>query len=399
MNGALNWDGGIAAPPGFRPPPLLDPTIANFTDVDVFSANFGRAPRVWNWSINLQHEFKRFLFDIAYVGNRGNGLASTIDLNQLPTSRLALGSLLARPISSPEVVAAGFTKPYPSFPDNLSLAQALRPYPQFLGVLERNAGVGRTWYDSLQVKVERRFGDFQLMGSYVYSKSLALAHFRQIFTQSQVWPQDMYNINDMKSHLPFDLPHVVNILSTYDLPFGKGKKFLGGSGRFVNMLVGNWNLSATQQYRSGALIQVNAPNTLGNGVIFSRLKKANVGTGPIQTGVDRTSLDPNNPSVRWFNAAAFTIPGQFQLGNAALYYNDFRQPPVLQENLAIVKRVEVPVFGDRTVNFTLRADAFNLFNRTAFGGVNGVIGNANFGRPTGPQVGARLITMGVRAEF
>ena len=48
---------------------------------------------------------------------------------------------------------------------------------------------------------------------------------------------------------------------------------------------------------------------------------------------------------------------------------------------------------------TYRADGFNIFNRTSFGGVNGTVGNANFGRPTAPQVGARLITMGLRLEF
>ena len=51
------------------------------------------------------------------------------------------------------------------------------------------------------------------------------------------------------------------------------------------------------------------------------------------------------------------------------------------------------------VVLTYRTDGFNIFNRTSFGGVNGTVGNANFGRPTGPQNGARLITMGLRLEF
>ena len=46
----------------------------------------------------------------------------------------------------------------------------------------------------------------------------------------------------------------------------------------------------------------------------------------------------------------------------------------------------------------MRADAFNPFNRTNFG-VNGVVGNANFGRATGPQYGPRIITMGLRLYF
>ncbi len=400
VNQALNWDNGIAAPPGFRPPPLLDPGVGNFNDVDVMGNNYGKAPRIYNWSFNIQQEFKSFVLDIAYVGNRGHGLNSTIDLNQLPISRLALGTLLQRPISSPEVIAAGFAKPYATFPDNQSLAQSLRPYPQYFGVLDRNSGIGKTWYDSIQTKVERRFGFWQLMAAHTFSKSLASNHYRQIFSQHfNVGAQDAYNPEDMKAISPFDQPHVINILNTFTLPFGKGRKFLN-SGNFVtNLLVADWSISSIQNYRSGAPIQISAPNTLANGVLFSRFKKANRGSGPILTGIDRTTLDPNDPTKRYFNINAFTIPGQFALGTSSSYLRDFRQPPVFEENISIAKRLKFPVYGDRTVNMTLRADAFNAFNRTNFGGVNGVIGNPNFGRTTGPQNGARIITMGLRAEF
>ena len=81
-----------------------------------------------------------------------------------------------------------------------------------------------------------------------------------------------------------------------------------------------------QQYRSGGLILVQAPaNTLGTGVLFTQFKKANVGTGPIQTGIDRTSLDPNNPATRWFNAAAFTIPGPIRAGQRGALLRRFPQ--------------------------------------------------------------------------
>jgi outer membrane receptor protein involved in Fe transport len=405
LGGALQWDSGIQAPAGFRPPPLIDPTVGNFNNVDVFSENFGRAPRIQNWSFSIQQEVNKFLIDVSYQGNRGRGLNSTVLINQLPTSRLALGSLLQRRIDDPAVAAAGFSKPFPTFPNNFTLAQALRPFPQYFDVAERNAGIGRTWYDSLQTKLERRFGDWQMMAAYTWSKSLGIAHYRQIFSQHfataglSVAAQDNYNYNEMKSHLPFDLPHVFNLLNTYTLPFGKGKKFLNTDSFLTNLLVGDWSISSIQQYRSGGLILVQAPNTIGTGVLFTNFKKANSGTGPVRTGIDRSTLDPNNPSTRWFNAAAFTLPGQFALGSAAQYHDDFRQPPVLFENLSISKRLKFPLSGDRTIDLVYRVDAFNVFNRTVFGGVVGVIGNPNFGRPTGPQVGARLITMGLRIDF
>ncbi len=402
LNPVLNWDNGIPLPPNFQPPPFLDPSYGNFQDVDVMGPTFGLAPRIHNWSFNIQHEYKNFLFDIAYVGNRGSRLNSSIELNQLPVSRLSLGSLLQKRITDPEVVAAGFRKPFPNFPDNYTLAQALRPYPQYFGVISRNAGVGRNWYDSLQVKVERRFGDWQMMAAYTWSKSLALAHYRQVFTQSQVWAQDNYNIRDMKSYLHFDQPHVLNILNSYDLPIGRGKRFLNVQSRWLDLIVGHWTIAAAQRYYSGNLIKVEAPNTLGSGVLFTRFKKANVTGNPIRTGVSRTSLDPDNPSVRWFNSgdrSPFALPGQFQLGNAAIFYGDFRNPPILSENVSIQKRFKFTYAGDRSVDLVYRADAFNLFNRTCFGGVVGTVGNANFGRPTAPQLSPRIITMGLRLDF
>lgn len=406
LNGALNWDAGIQPPPGFRPPPLLDPGVGNFNSVDVFSNNYGHAPRIHTWSFTIQHEISKYLIDVSYQGNRGRGLNSTLLLNQLPTSRLALGSLLQQRIDSPAVIAAGFTKPFAAFPNTQTLAQALRPFPQYFDVFEFNAGVGRSWYDSLQTKLERRFGDFQMMGSYTFSKTLGIGHFRQIFNQAfgtagyNVAAQDNYNYNDMKSYQPFDLPHVFNLLLSYDLPFGKGKKYLK-SGKFLsNLAFGGWNLSGIARYQSGPLIEVQAPaNTLGTGVLFTFFKKANVGSGPIRTGIDRTSLDPNDPSTRWLNASAFTVPGQYELGNAAPFFGDFRNPPILDERFAIQKRMRFPIHEDRSIDLIYRVDAFNVFNRTSFGGIVGVIGNPNFGRPTGPQTGARLITMGLRLDF
>jgi hypothetical protein len=397
VNPVLNWDNGIAPPPGFRPPPTIDPTVANNTDADYFSKNFGKAPRIPNWSFNIQHEIAQYLIEVGYVGNRGTRLNSTTDLNQLPVDRLSLGSLLQRPIDSPEVVAAGFSKPYANFSG--TLAQALRPYPQYFNVSERNSAVGRTWYDSLQAKVERRFGDLQLSATYVWSKSLALDTYRQIFSQTQTYPQDAYNQSENKSYSFFDQPHVLNILWSWNMPFGKGKKWLGTGGQWQDWIVGGWTLSGIQQYRSSSLIQVSVPNTLGNGVIFSRYKKANVGSGAIRTGADVTSLDPNNPSIRWFNAAAFAIPGQYELGNSAMFYGDFRNPYFRNEQISVVKRTNFRYMEERGVMLTYRADIYNVFNRTAFGGVNGTIGNVNFGRPTGPQVGARVITMGLRLNF
>jgi hypothetical protein len=341
-------------------------------------------------------------------------LASTLQANQVDPKYLSLGQLLRRRIDDPAVIAAGFTKPYAAFPNNQTLAQALRPFPQYFNVADRNSGDGQTWYDSLQVKGERRFGAWQMMAAYTWSKSLGRLHYRQIFSQTQTQAQNNYDLSDTKSLLPFDQPHVLNVLNSVDLPFGRGRKFLGASNRAVDAVIGGWTVGFIGRYVTAGPIDVVAPNTLNVGTLFTQYKKANLSGVPIRTGIDRKTLDPNNPSVRWFgctpeavagqtgrfqcaaNSTPFSIPGEFEFGSAAQFIGAFRNPPIFTENISIVKQFNLK--GDGRVRFIYRADIFNLFNRTNFG-VNGTIGNADFGKATGPQQGARIITMGGRLEF
>ena len=279
LNAPFQWDGGIPKPPGFQPPPFLSPNAGNGLAVDYMGPTFGKAPRVYNWSFNIQREIGKWLVEAAYVGQRGHGLNSTVDLNQVNPSYLYLGALLQQQITSPAVVAAGFTKPYPNFPNTGSLAQALRPFPQYLNVWSRNSGQGQTWYDAGTIKVERRFGGWQMQATYVRSKTLGLLTYRQIFSQNQVYPQDMYNLNQGKSYLPLDQPNVFDFLNTYDLPFGQGKHFLNGSNRLLNAIVGNWTIADDHNYHSGNLIALNCTNTLGNGVLFTDARMCNANGG------------------------------------------------------------------------------------------------------------------------
>lgn len=401
VNPVLNWDAGIPVQAGYRPPPIIDPTIVNYQSVQYQGPTAGQAGRIRNWSVNLQHEFKGFLFDLAYQGNRGTRLNSTMDLNALPTSFLSRGQLLRERIDSPAAAAAGFRAPFASFPGNLSVAQSLRPFPQYLTVNQLFAGFGTTWYDALQFKVERRYGGLQMNANYTWSKSLGFGHFRQVFTQGgTAAPQDYSNPRESKSFMPFDIPHVFNLLLSYDLPFGKGKKYLSFNNPVGNALTSGWSIASTAQFRAGTLIQAVTPgNPLGAGVIFAPQTKANRTGTPIRTNVDRGTLDPNDPSSRFLNAGAYAPAPLFQLGTAAFFDDDFRNPPVFSENISIAKRTTLWQNEKNPVVLIYRADAFNAFNRTAFGGINGTIGNPNFGRPTGPQLGARLITMGLRLEF
>jgi hypothetical protein len=407
INPALYWDNGLKPVGVSTAKKPFDPTVDNFQNLsnDFYQGSkYGFAPRIYNWSLTIQREIKRFAVEVAYVGNRGTGLNSSLYINQLNPSYLSLGSLLGKNINDPAVVAAGYKEPFTGFAAGwggaATLAQALRPFPQYGDVREANSGHGKTWYDSMQAKVERKFGDFQMMGSYVFSKSLSLMTYRQIFSQgANIQTADSFNIADAKSLSPMDLPHVVNILTAYQLPFGKNKKFMGSSNMVMNLLVGGWAISAAQQYRSNGLIQILTPgNPNGSGVLFTPITKANYTGNPIRTNVGVTELDPNNPATRWFNygaAAPFSSAPAYTFGTTSIYNGLFRNPYWRNENISLQKDFNIW----ESVKFRYRADFMNAFNRAQLGGINGTIGNANFGRPTGAASGPRYISMGLRLDF
>ena len=399
FSGAFQWDGGVPLPAGFRPPPFIDPAFANDQSPWYLSPRSGIQPRIHQWSINVQHELpKGFLLDVAYSANRGYNLNSTIYLNQVPPNFLGLGALLGRRITDPEVVARGFRKPYSAFPDTGTLAQALRPYPQFQEIPDHYGALGKRWYDSLQVRFERRYGIFQMMAAYTLSKTLSTLSRSQTAFQDN--PQDSYNFAAEKELMAFDTPHVFNLLTSFDLPFGKGKKWVHTGPIWLNALVGGWTIAGVQQYQSGGLLTLQATNTLGAGVLFTNFRRANTTGQPFKTNISRGDLDPNNPDTRWLNPASVASPGQFEFGSAARYQNDMRNPMRMTENLGIIKRTTLYQRSERApITLDYRADAFNLFNRTNFGGVVTTVGAANYGRPTGVQSGPRLITMGLRLDF
>ena len=210
-------------------------------------------------------------------------------------------------------------------------------------------------------------------------------------------PQDAYNTGIEKSIAPSDTPQVLTLIYTLDLPFGRGHHFLNSAHGLVNGFVSGWTLAAVQDYRSGTPIAIGAPvNTLGAGALYTDALRGDTTGQPIRTSTDRTSLDPNNPNVKWLNYAAFSIPGPYQFGTAAPYLTQVRNPPVLSENLSLVKRTYI---GER-VNLEIRADAANILNRTSFGGINVNLADPkNFGRPTNIQVGPRIIQLAMRVNF
>jgi hypothetical protein len=128
----------------------------------------------------------------------------------------------------------------------------MRPFPQFGGINELERNEGRVWYNSLQVLVNKRLSrGLSLAGTYTFSKTMEEAiqqPGQQDSTASYI--DDVARIKN-RSLAFSDRPHRLTMSGVWELPFGKGRKYLSGANRFVDLFVGGWQASGLYLVNSG----------------------------------------------------------------------------------------------------------------------------------------------------
>ena len=290
--------------------------------------------------------------------------------------------MLTQNITSAGAVAAGIKAPYPGFTG--SVAQALRPFPQYLTINNNSNPNGNSTYNALQTKVTKRLSSgFSLLSAFTWSKSLSDG---QISAGGGPSGEDYYNRRLDKGLSVNDVPFIFAAGYTWELPFGKGKRFLSGN-NVASTVLGGWQLNGIHQYQTGKPVQLTANNSLP---IFNGLLRPNVATGATLTAGHVNPLADN-----WFNKAAFAIPGNFQFGNAARSYNELRRQNSLNESFGLMKQVKLA----ERATLTLRGELFNLFNRTVFGAPVANVSAANFGRVTNQANAPRQGLVSLRLDF
>ncbi|HWB98604.1 MAG TPA: hypothetical protein VG672_17965, partial [Bryobacteraceae bacterium] len=304
--------------------------------------------------------------------------------NEVDPRYLSLGSLLTQPAASAQARAAGIALPYAGFQG--SVAQALRPYPQYLAISERSNPNGNSTYHALQVKAQKRmsFGLTYLV-AYTWSKTLSDGD-----VQAGGGPngQTYYNRALEKALSTNDVPHNVAVSFLYELPFGPGRKFLNHGG-VIGKLAGGWTFSGIQQYMSGKPIVLSANNTLP---IFNATLRPDVVSG-VARQADFGSFDP--AADRYINPAAFAVPAAYRIGTSARSYGDLRSFPLFNESWGLIKRTAL---WER-MSLTFRAEFFNVFNRVVFAAPAANVSNANFGRVSAQANTPRQGQLALKLEF
>jgi len=403
---AFNVNNGF---PQFQLPPFLDPAYANGSSVVTYDVNASHPPYLQQWNLNIQKSFSQnWLLDVGYVGSKGTRLYSgTMNINQTDSKYLSLGPLLTDSIDDPAVKAAGFQKPYPSFEG--SLAQALRPFPQYLYVgsggneirllLLGGAQNGSSSYNSLQVKLQHNFSrGLWLLTSYTLQKWLTNAPTTAgggngtISTQggfAGVSARDHYNRSLERALGPVP-PQMFTVGFNYELPFGPGKKLAGNTRGIAAGILGGWQLNGILRYYAGTPITVTVNNTLP---IFNDINFPNIVPGVPQILNDKIT-NPRGPGAQlYLNPAAFQEPGPYQYGNAPQTL-DIRGFASYNEDFGMMKRIKL--VGENTY-LEIRFELFNAFNRHRWTGIASNLSVSNFGTITGVsggrqgQFGAKIV--------
>jgi len=318
----------------------------------------GRPPRIDQWNIGLQRQItQQLMIEAAYVGNRGVWLTSggLVDINALTTQKLSsVGlslnsasdlSLLTSTFASGKPQAAGFKVPYAAWPIASSLAQALRPFPQFGTIGAQEVNMGKEWYDSLQVKATMRpWHGLYFQSAFTWQKEE---------DQLGASVNDVFNLPNQKALSVNSVPLVEAIMFNYQMPSMTSNKVL-------RAIQKDWTLGGSLRYQSGALIAV-AAATNNLTAALPRAAATRVNRVP---GVPLFTQDPNchcfDPAQTFIlNPAAWTQPAAGQWGTSAPYYNDYRWQRLPAENLSLGRVFRIK----EKVTFSFRAEFFNVFNR------------------------------------
>ena len=187
-----------------------------------------------------------------------------------------------------------------------------------------------------------------------------------------------------------DIPLRTTLSGTYDLPFGKGKQFLSGANRWVDLAVGGWTFNDIMIIQAGAPLPIgqgtNVNSALGNSVTRPSLVG---GVSPCYTGA------PEGRLAHYFNGAAYTpttVLGTY--GNAPRTSNCYG-PGYLNSDLSLNKDFRLT----ERIHAQFRAEALNAFNTPEFGGPNLAADSAASGAITSTLGFPRLMQLGGRLTF
>jgi len=262
---------------------------------------------IHQFNLNIEKQVGQIGLRTSYLGSRNNGMNYALNINK-PQASLT-------PFSA-----------------------SRRPYSQFVNTTMVRSD-GRETYDAWQVQVNRKQGSLQFDAHYTLSDSRA----------NYLNLQDPYaDIDNLWNRQAFNSRHRAVLNMTYEIPVGKGKRFMGGSNRAADAFLGGWQLGwisylQSGQYFSPSFAGSDPSNTATFGGIPDRIGDGNYDAG------DREIND-------WFDPTAFAVPAAGRFGNSGL--NVLQGPGWNLHHATLLKRFPIT----EKVSFRIQGMFQNIFN-------------------------------------
>jgi hypothetical protein len=382
---AFNWD--QVAYPGTLTQPTRNPTYTQWGMVSV-SPDSLKAGRIQQWNAGADYQIARdFVVGAHYLGNRGTRLQSgDFERNQpdpAAMQRLLLSGKEWNWVSDPASAAdAGVTYPYPGFAG--AAWMAITPYPQaaagwgplfFVG-----SPLGRSSYKAMQLTLDKRLSS-GVAASINYTLSRQRTNVDSGF-QERWWSGPIQDVTRLDAEARViggqDRTHVFKGYTTWSLPLGRGRQFLGGASALTDALVGGWTISGLFRYHSGLPLAITSSNSYA-GWMYPLYVNRNANV-PLEASFDSNRFDPANPKAatnQYFNPAAFSNPAYGSLGAGPRRFEELRGFGGAYEDLGILKNFRT---GRAVVQ--VRVEVLNLFNRRYLADPNTDISSPLFGQVT-----------------
>ena len=304
-------------------------------------------------------------------------------------------------------------------------ANLFRVNPDVLGGSFIVDNGNQTWYDAFQIEFRRRMSKgLLLQGNYSFSKSMS-----NYYASSSSVFKNYFSLHDIsldKGIGPYDITHSFKTNFIYELPFGRGQRWLGDSHGLVNGFLGGWGFNGSIRVQSGnpvnfgnvqlvgmtreelkKLVEVRKGNTtvfyLPDDVILNTSRAFAFGYA---TGTNQPVYTQGTPTGRFIAPAGFNNCQQAHTGRCGITNLVIKGPRFVRPDLSVVKRIKFT----ESNNLELRAEFLNAFNAPNFiigsaaadlngAPLNGVISNAYQDTSTTNDPGGRLVQIVIRWNF
>ena len=419
----FSWDG--LYPGVFQPGSQnVDPDFLVLTSIDPH-ALLGGFSEAFN--IGVQYEVTPTMrLEVAYVGNRGHHLPDTALAWNEGSASTFLNVVNQNPginafndyvCNAAQAKQFGVPLPYPTFcgpalaaitPFPRSAAASINVFFGFPPLTYVGLPIAQSYYNSMVIDLVKRTGRGLTMD---VNYTLSRQEGDSFTTQTEgnnfyTIVQDFSNVSQAAHTLTnYDQTHVVKGYVAYELPFGKGRRWLSDNGRLVNGLVGGWNLNGLVLYASGQPFQATAPNPYYP-LWGSFYPNFNLGgfSGPSNPNKFQVP-QPNQPVPAvdfYMPASVASAPATGQLGTGPAAISALRCPGAANENASILKYFSMGSDGQYKLSF--RVEYYNLFNRHTYningcGGNKSQIGQGDFGQIFGVNNNPRNGQFAVRFTF